>query len=168
LESHETKFRKRMRREIERLRAQTERLEGREREEQIQLIEMLENHIGTEEEERFLTVFDQDQAWGSLITALNGIEQQVAELRRTLETEKTGIPSPEAAQRIVDQFSYDCQETEKLMKFHERKGHLTREQRAQLETQLRTQVNTMMLLFRNSEYLTEAVLRSFTAQLLSA
>jgi hypothetical protein len=168
LESHETKFRRRMRREIERLRAQTERLEGREKDEQIQLIEMLENHMGTEEEERFLNAFEQEQAWASIILILNTIEHQVRELQQIFEVDAIRFPSPDAAQHIVDQFSYDCQEAEKLTKFYERKGHLTREQRAQLETQLRTQVETMMALFRRSDQLTEAVMRSFTAQLLSA
>jgi hypothetical protein len=157
-----------MLREIERLKAQTGRLEGREKEEQLELIEMLEqNYAGTNEEERFLSVFEQEQAWASIIQLLNGIEDQVAELRQTLEARRARIPSPEVAQQIVERFSYDCQEAEKLMKFHERKGRLTGEQRAELEIQLRTLVETMMALFRRSDLLTEAVMRSYSLQLLS-
>jgi hypothetical protein len=166
LERHETRFRKRMRKEIERLKEQAAQLEGPEKEEHLQLIEMLEqNHTGAEEED--LLVSEQEQTWATIISVLNRIEQQVADLRQTLEAENARIESPEIAQRIVDQFSYDCQEAEKLMKYQERRGQLTHEQRAQLEAQLRIQVETMMALFRRSEPLTEAVWRSYTAQLFS-
>jgi hypothetical protein len=155
-----------MHREIERLKEQAEHLEGQKKEVQLQLIEMLEqNHSGIEDED--LIGSEREQVWTSIISVLNGIEQQVADLRQTLATENAHIQSPEVAQRIVDQFSYDCQEAEKLMKYHERRGHLSMEQRALLETQLRTQVETMMGLFRRSNQLTEAVLQSFSAQLLS-
>jgi hypothetical protein len=155
-----------MRKEIERLKEEAEQLEGQEKEERLHLIEMLEqNHSGMEDED--LLESEQEQTWETIISVLNGIEQQVFDLRQTMEAEHARIKSPDIAQRIVDQFSYDCQEAEKLMKYHERRGQLTREQRAQLETQLRTQVETMMGLFRRSEPLTEAVLRSYTAQLFS-
>ncbi len=167
MEPNQTRFRKRIRKEIERLKDRAEQLEGREREEQLQLIDMLErDHSGIDEGDA-LDDLVRERAWSSIITALNGIERQVGGLRQVLEADATRIPSPDVAQQIVDQFAYDCQNVEKLMKFHRTRGHLTVEQRQQLETQLRTQVETMMALFQRSKPLTDAVLRSFSAQLLS-
>jgi hypothetical protein len=169
LEPHKTKFHRRIRREIERLKAQAERLEGPEKEAQLELIEMLEqDHGGADESEPIIHTDEEEAVWTSIILILNRIEHQVRDLRRMLDTDRTWIDSGEVAQRIVDQFSYDCQEAEKLMKFHEKKGHLSPQQRAQLEEQLRAQVETMMALFRRSEHLINAALRSFSAQLLSA
>ncbi len=167
METHETRFRRRMRREIERLKAQVEGLEGQEREDQLLLIAMLERDHAPVKDEEVLQLLEQEKAWGALVTILNEIEQQVTDLEHTLVTEQTRVDSKDEAQRIVDQFSYDCQEAEKLMKLFERRGQITPEQRTHLETQLRTQVETMITLFRRSEYLTDAVMRSFTAQLLS-
>jgi hypothetical protein len=168
MESHQAKFRRKIRKEIERLRITAELLEGSEKEEILHLINILEEdhrRSGVEEDYR---IQGRERSWASIITLLNRIEQQVNEVHQAIEAEKAWINSQELAQRTVNQFFYDCQEAEKLIKYHGKKGHLTSEQIAALNTQLRSLVRTMVGLFKQSEPLTNAVLQSFETQIFSS
>ena len=169
MESHQAKFRRKIRKEIERLRITAELLEGSEKEEILHLINILEeDHRRSGNMEEHPKIRDRERSWASIITLLNRIEQQVNEVHQALGAEKAWINSQELAQRTVNQFFYDCQEAEKLIKYHGKKGHLNQEQITALNTQLRSLVRTMVGLFKQSEPLTNAVLQSFEAQIFSS
>jgi hypothetical protein len=77
-------------------------------------------------------------------------------------------PSTESLGASRINFSLDCREAERLIKYHVTRGYLFTEQRLLLEGQLRNLVKTMMTLLRSSETLTEAVMQFFSTQLLTA
>jgi len=172
MEFNKNTFYKNVEKEIARLEKTVKKLKGDDKKFVLDIMDTLEQECrefkGTGNSLYINIKGEEKRVLGSIIDMLNKIEMQVKDLEVTVE--KKGfhvVSSRDEANRIINQFFYDCQVAEKQIKHYGKKGDITRKQITELNGQLKKLVHSMITLSKKSEFLIDAILQSYEIKLFS-
>jgi hypothetical protein len=108
---------------------------------------------------------DRERAYSAIIDILNRIDAQLTDLDVTFALKGPGYVFPQRdAKAVVDRFFFSCQVAERRIKAAAADNHITQEQIAYLNDQLRHTVDQMIATSKQSDILSQLVQDSLGAQ----